>query len=174
MVRFMLQDPLPPRERCVPDVGMESLSSLNLLLLPSSIGLLDLLLIHKILDTQATTSPPSISHEEIHNESPLMSAHVSPDSLTPAIDSPQQIMDNSFISDGYPSPQPEESSYSFSNEDNSHRAPCPLPLISKTIRRKLTFSDDNFSQWFLEVRELFFFAIDSHSFSLMRKLKGAL
>jgi hypothetical protein len=131
-------------------VGMESVRSLDLLLLPSSIGLIDLIRIHKILDQNQDSLPTPVHEELLQSEDPQLHSDLSHDSSPHITDFPHQIDDSSFISDVSPCSQ-RKSSYSFRDEENSHRAPCSLSLVSKSVQRKLGFIDDNFSQWFVEV-----------------------
>jgi hypothetical protein len=131
---------------------MESVCSLDLLLLPSSLGFVDLLRIHKILEDDIGPSTPESAPELLRSESESSSL-ISQDLPVSIVDYPNHVTESSFISEGYPSPRP-ESSNSFCHEESetgSDRAPCSLPLISKSIRRKLDFHDEGFSHWFVEV-----------------------
>jgi hypothetical protein len=122
---------------------MNSLRGIDLLLLPSSIGILDLIRIHKLIhDRSPISEPASVPTHNI--TSAVRSQSYSEDNL-------DQDPESSFHCES----TSQQSILSFSEEDN--RAPCPLQLISKSVRRKLHFDDDKFSQWFEQVFEDYLF-----------------
>jgi hypothetical protein len=127
---------------------MDSIRGLDLLLLPSSIGIIDLIRIHKLVikEKGLICEPVSLSSEK-QSRSPLRS-----ETHSVSGDSFDQHVDNSFLCE---SPTP-NSLISY-NRDEEDRAPCPLQIVSKSVRRRLHFDDNKFSEWFEEVFPDIFF-----------------